>query len=488
MLPVEAETMAPEVLPIIEMAFPFMAGAAIGWVLYELYQLYMRGHVQGPRGYAGFAMTARCSNPRSGPIVRESYTALTGGFTPRHAAVNACTVLAGQNADDPPAINTVGIVEAVHTDSGPPFHTLQTQWIEEWCRPGGVPGSVVPVPSYPPQVGRTYPLGTPGADPYRLPSALPLLAPAVGPGTYQPLPWRAIPDFDRLAEVEWSPWIQREVGPSVAPSDAPWHVPDEGPEPAPLAPWWERPPLPSPAPGAPPWVQPQPVTPPWTAPWLPPQVDPSEPSPVPFPPIYTSPEGAGAPTGFGDPGLDPEPDVLVDPNLGRRLNYDPPVGFADPGSRSRERKLRATPKGLIHLLALTTYAGGLTRNLYMSIPAKLRKKCHCRRYSCMWRCIYKNFDAIDWDKFQNLAATTFAKYGIEGALISAANRGSTGSGFGIATNLYHVAPYPPDGFDPSTGQPAWGGPSKSGGAFSGRSDPFQFFTDFLNHYGYQGGG
>lgn len=468
-------------LPVLARVFPWLGLAATSWLLYEMLKKMLVG-VQTATGYyaGGWTLDATChGTPNFAPGAVGIFSGSTG-TGPNGTWVTDCnSCLGGAGHLGFVSLNTLWHqVVYIHNGQAIPSGANQWQYYQTFHRVGT--GSVAPYDfkPIPMEIGRTWPLGDPGADPYSLPSVFPLLAPLVGPGTVNPIPFPSIPEFDRMAEQEWSPWIQREVGPGVTPSEAPWSVPDEGfPHAPPLAPWWQRPALPTTAPSAPSWVQPMPYVPPWVTPWMPPQVDPSEPSPVGFPPVVSSPY----PTSPADPGAEPSsPTVVVEPAGGgsmppTRYTYTPP-DFRPPPPRTKEKKLKATPRALIHLLMASTYAGGFTRDLWKSLPKSCRSKSRTGKikYSTMLNDIYKCIDQVDWQKFGILAVETTTKYGLEGKAIRAINAAFPGSsGFGLATNLYHTAPYLPDAG-------GYMGPSSHGGAFSGRADPFGYPSQLLH--------
>lgn len=398
--------------------------------------------------YPGFVHTAHCNNPKVGPRVRESYSGLIGGFTPRHAAVGACTTLSGQSADQPPAPNTLGIVEAVHTNSGSPFFTPQTQWIDEWCRPSG--GTQPYVWSYPNRQvkGVPYPYGQPGdaLTPGQIASIAPLLQPQIG---VQPetVPWNVVPQLNQIAQSQASPWVQREVGPELEIGRIVEWSPYVDPE---VSPELEPSTAPSPSPLPPPMVLPPSQ---WgydvqVSPWTPPQVAPMGSPRTSFQPGPKGPEDEQNPTrNIADPNDTGSP----------RVRFERPE-FAPPRKGTRERKLRV-PKKLIHLLAATTWAGCFIRALFESLPKSAKSKMHRnpvtgkygkRRYDSMLKDIYNHMGQIDWGKFGILAGECVIKYRLEGKLLATANRltqafGNDYIGYGVGTNLMHTS----GGIDPT---------------------------------------
>lgn len=461
-----AEEVGGELLPLISRFFPWLGAAALAWLLFEMLARVSQGDGNATSAHPpGFSLETYCHNTGPG---YDSYSTSSTHVASWVTSVNNCSrnFSAGTN----PAI----LANIVHL-LGLKFQAATNYtFASTWTRPVGAVTQPIPaiqaLMNQPLRRGKTYPLGDPGASPDSLPALFPLLAPLLQPGVPDGIPFETIPEFDRAAEQEWSPWIQREVGPGE--TTAPWGVPDDGyPWRSPLAPWWQRPPATSPGEDAPPWTAPVPVTP--VAPWMPPQVDPSEPSPVHWP----SAGPVSSPSSPSDPAAQPPASPEVEPS-GSGITFDPNrVDYMPPAPRERERKLKATPKSLIHFLALTTYAGGLTRALWLSLPKKCRtrakrgKKVH---YSTMASDIYKCIGQVDWDQFQNRAAWLFAKYGLEGAAIRQLNSTSRLAGFGMGTQFLHGQP---PAFSHGQGVP----PSDSGGAFSNRQWPFQPADDAA-HY------
>lgn len=452
------DILGPTMLPVLRTVFPWLAGVGLLWLLYEFLDRYaQRITVPGGRLSTGNAVLAiPCAAGPKGPDWVSNYAG-TCNFTGSNPVgqINA-PVGAGQYF-------SVGRAGALN-GSLPGYRFFTYGDVYQMRSSGGTQ----PSQSKPLQIGVTYPLGDPGVDPYALPSLFPMLAPYVAPGMpFRMIPFPTIPEFDRLAELEWSPWVHRQVGPSVRPSESPWFVPDVGPAPE-TPPYPVRPPLPSPGESpstdVPPWIAPSaPVAPPWTWPFLPPQVDPSEPSPVPFPPIDVT-----------DPETPPIVDVLPGGDLGPPVLRDPEGLFQPPAPRRKERKLRATPHALRMILMVATYSGATVRNLHKSLPRDCRsrkKKGQKRRYDSMLKDVYRCIDRVDLDKFLILETETFARLaaiGYIGNRIDAARRpggDKWSSGFGVSTNILH-------GMGPEPGQPLL---TPHGGAFSGRQDPFGIF-------------
>jgi hypothetical protein len=463
-IPVTEEAVGGELLPLIARFFPWLGAAALAWVLYEMLNRVSLGDGNATATHPpGFSLETYCHNTGPG---YDSYSTSSTHVASWVTSVNNCSrnFTAGSN----PSI----LANIVHL-LGLKFQAATNYtFASTWTRPIGAVTQPIPaiqaLQNLPLRRGKTYPLGDPGATPDSFPSLFPLLAPLFQPGVPDAVPFQTIPEFDRAAEQEWTPWIQREVGPGEGP--APWNVPDVGhPWRSPLPPWWQRPPARSPDVDAPPWTQPAPVTPP--APWWPPQADPSEPPPVAYPPIYP----VTAPTSPHDPAVDrpPSPSGQLSPKGPTFDGSD--IDYMPPPAGQRERKLKATPRGLIHLLALATYAGGFTRDLWMSLPKQCRSKSRTGkvRYSTMVSDIYKCIDKVNWDQFQNRAAWTIAKYGLEGAAIRQINNASRTAGFGMGTTFLHGQP---PAFSHGAGVP----PSDSGGAFSNRQWPFQPADDFAH--------
>lgn len=175
--------------------------------------------------------------------------------------------------------------------------------------------------------------------------------------------------------------------------------------------------------------------------------------------------------------------VQVVPGAGVWVGVNQSV-YRLPPSKVQERKLKATPKALIHILMAMTYGGGLIRALWKSLPkeCKSKSKTGRRRYLSMLddieRCMAGG-GAPDWTKFGILATEMVAKYGVEGAAIRKINALRVGpvshttafAGYGLATKLYHTTPF--DVSDP--------GGSVYGGLGRGHTDPFTILTKAI-HY------
>lgn len=404
---------AGEALGLLSMFMPVLKWADIAWMLLSALKLpsmprNLPGHYY-PGSYPVWALPDGAQDyPCPVPGAPQGW--VRTGFA--EGCGNAHVALPGHlpvgitvNWSDVSARNPVPYASYISEDAS------QVLWqvTGSWFSPTGVIADPVEEPAGNPlELGDTYPYDTGMEDPDSLPSYFPQFDPPSGRTNSISFP--SIRLFDKAASEGWSPLIYRQVGPLSSPDVSELSTLD-----SPL--------ISGLAVGLP----------------LPSQALATEEFPERFVPIEVTTGGARLPPIEGEP-----------------------IGYAPPGAGAREAKLRGSTHALRMLLMAATYGGGFIRALYNSVDPSPwdRFKPGVRRYDRMLGYIWQNLDRVNWGDFSVRAMEVALKYALEGRLLRQINAASTGSGYGLATQLYH------------TSSPSFYGPSSSGGAFSGHTDPF----------------